>query len=114
MKNLEKLKRATTLVFGGITLVAFQNWSYQGAAVVKVDERDRLAHAKELLGRDSREIQNIEGVQQHILNKMTQRLPDRYKHLAPQITKTLIEESSKAQFDPVFVMAIIETESKFN
>jgi soluble lytic murein transglycosylase len=117
MKRLEKLKRGATLVFGGITLIAFQNFSKADKADLgKVNESIRLAHARELLGHEKYDesLENVKNLNQHILNRFEERLPAQYKYLAPKITKVLIEESTKAKFDPVFVLAVIETESKFN
>lgn len=114
----EKIQKAITLIALGFILVAFQNWNYidlHNVSIAPVNEEVRAAHAKELLGdKKSRKIGNINDLNKHILDRMTARLPKQYKKLAPQITKTLIEEAIKANFDPVFVMAIIETESAFN
>lgn len=112
-----KIQKTASLMIAGVIVVGFQNWSYgdfQEVAVSPVNEKIRMAHAKELLGGQSYKVVNVKNVHRHILNRMRDRLPKAYKHLAPQITKTLIEESTKAHFDPVFVLSIIETESQFN
>jgi soluble lytic murein transglycosylase len=119
MRTKEKIQRAATLILTGFIVVGFQNWNYidlHGVSIAPVNEEIRVAHAKELLGKDTYadRIENIHNLNQHILKRMTDRLPKAYKNLAPQITKTLIEESINANLDPVFVMAIIETESQFN
>jgi soluble lytic murein transglycosylase len=120
MKNLltEKIQKAITLVALAFILVAFQNWNYidlHNVSIAPVNEEVRAAHAKELLGdRKSRKTGGISDLNKHILDRMTSRLPKQYKKLAPQITKTLIEEAVRNNLDPVFVMAVIETESSFN
>jgi soluble lytic murein transglycosylase len=117
MGKIEKIQKATTVMALGFILVAFQNWNYidlHDVSIAPVNEEVRAAHAKELLGRGSRKIGNINDLNQHILDRMTSRLPTDYKKLAPQITKTLIEEAINNNLDPVFVMAVIETESSFN
>ncbi len=120
MKNLltEKIQKAITLVALAFILVAFQNWNYidlHNVSIAPVNEEVRAAHAKELLGdRKSRKLGGISDLNKHILDRMTSRLPKQYKKLAPQITKTLIEEAVRNNLDPVFVMAVIETESSFN
>jgi soluble lytic murein transglycosylase len=109
--------KAMALMGLGFLLVAFQNWNYidlNNVSIAPVNEEVRATHAKELLGKGSRKIGNINDLNRHILDRMTNRLPKKYKKLAPQITKTLIEESVKNNLDPVFVMAVIETESSFN
>ncbi|MCY4644463.1 MAG: lytic transglycosylase domain-containing protein [Bacteriovoracales bacterium] len=40
-------------------------------------------------------------------------VPQKYKKLAPQIAKTIKQESRKHRFDPFFVMAVINNESGF-
>ena len=42
------------------------------------------------------------------------RLPAKYKEQSKEITKAIFKESRKANLDPMFVVAIIETESTFD
>ncbi len=87
--------------------------------VPAVNEEVRLAHAKELLGksfdrRHSRYIAGIQDISQLIWLKLKNSLPKEFKKSSKSIAKVLIEESMKRNLDPVFVMAVIETESSFN
>jgi soluble lytic murein transglycosylase len=118
----EKIYKATSLLVLGVSCVAFQNWNYidlKEATIGPVNEHARLAHAKELLGKKFEDgygirIEGIKDLNQQILDKMTARLPKPYKKMAPQLTQTLIEEAEANNLDPIFILAIIATESKFN
>ena len=114
--------RLGSLLFLSITCFGFQNWNYidlKEATIGPVNDHSRLAHAKELLGKsyhgkNALQLENITDLNQQILDQMTDRLPKNYKKSALKVTQALIEESEKNNLDPVFVMAVIETESKFN
>ncbi len=61
--------------------------------------------------------QRIEGkynLQYHIYNKVRRSLPRNYKAKADEISAAIIEESEKQGLDPVFTLAVIQTESNFN
>lgn len=117
-----KVSTLASLLFLSITCFGFQNWKYldlKEASIGPVNEHVRLAHAKELLGKfypgkAALRIENISNLNEQILDQMTERLPKDYKKSALKVTQTLIEEAEKNNLDPVFIMAMIETESKFN
>ncbi len=117
-----RVSTLASILFLSITGFGFQNWNYidlKEASIGPINEHARLAHAKELLGKSypgkaALRIENIKDLNQQILDQMTERLPKDYKKSAIKVTQALIEEAEKNNLDPVFVMAIIETESKFN
>ncbi|KYG67726.1 lytic murein transglycosylase [Bdellovibrio bacteriovorus] len=118
--NTGKVIAAATL-----TLVLFNNFDFvQWPAVNKigiesVNEASRISHAKELLGSDYKGsgAQKVEGtatLNEMIYDKVQSSLAPRWKGQARNISRTVITEAAKHNLDPVFVLAVIKTESKFN
>lgn len=111
-------------IWAGILLSAlfFQNFAFHDLGpkkVLQVDEKARLVHAKELLGKYYRKspVAETEGLQYihiHLFNQVQAHLPKKFKKKASRITNVLLKESEKFDFDPVFVLAVIRTESNFN
>ncbi|QDK38301.1 lytic transglycosylase domain-containing protein [Bdellovibrio sp. NC01] len=108
-----------------LTLVLFNNfdffsWNKPAAPSMEgVSEASRVSHAKELLGRnyigsDAQKIEGRKSLNYMIYNKVQTQLPAQFKGHAKAITRTVIAESAKYHLDPVFVLAVIKTESKFN
>ncbi|MES2855349.1 MAG: lytic transglycosylase domain-containing protein [Bdellovibrionota bacterium] len=79
----------------------------------------RVEHAQELLGshysrsvvRTGEQVRKING---SVYKWTKESLPAKHKVLSSKIAQAIIDESMKHGFDPVFVMAIIQTESTFN
>jgi soluble lytic murein transglycosylase len=100
----------------------YQNFTFEGLTpknMKEVDEKTRLFHAKELLGKYYKkssvaETEGLEYVNIHLFNEIQKNLPAEFKKKAGKITDALVTESAKFDFDPVFIMAIIRTESSFN
>lgn len=93
------------------------------AAVVilpPVDEQARVLHAKEVLGNrhfkrsPAAKAKNSKYINLRIYHLLTQNLPAKYKKEARTIAKTLIQVSEKNNMDPIFVLAVMQTESSFN
>lgn len=84
-----------------------------------VQKRLRLEHAQELLGRHYakslvRNGENIKKINSQIYRWTRERLPTRYKKDHAKIAQTIIDESLKFGFDPVFLLSVIQSESRFN
>lgn len=118
---------AVFFVFQNFTLIESKNDkslsgvidSMTSALVGPVNEVNRKSHALELLGKDYSSSwvaqgRQIKSFSTQIYQEVARSLPKRHKKAALEITKTLIAESQKQGFDPLFVMAIIKTESMFN
>ena len=60
------------------------------------------------------ETEGLPSVNIHLFNQVQAHLPSDYKKRATKITNALVEQSEKFNFDPVFVLALIRTESNFN
>lgn len=113
------------LVLGLSTLIlilAFQNMSlveFASLNIAKVDEDARRDQARELLGAYYRGsvAQKLEG-HQHlnylVYKKIDQSFKPRWKAYVPAVAQAIISESQKHEFDPVFILAVIQTESSFN
>lgn len=109
-------------ITGLILCVMFQNGSpvkWDNGKIKKVDLKARNHHAKELLGRDykrspARFHEQNPNLAKVLLSNVKERLPKDYLPQAAALTRTIIEESRSHGLDPVFVMAVIATESSFN
>jgi soluble lytic murein transglycosylase len=114
MKHLRGIQKLVTqtLLLVSLTVVA-------NAAEVNTTQQARVQHAKELLGnRYQRTIANIVDDHQSVkgfVEKMAfKSLPKKWKNQAAKIAQTIIEQSAKYGFDPVFLVAVIQTESSFS
>lgn len=105
-----------------VLILLFQNMSlveFASLNISKVDENARRDQARELLGAYYRgsTAQKFEG-QAHlnylVFKQIDQSLKGRWKSYVPSVAQTIISESRKAEFDPVFILAVIQTESSFN
>lgn len=108
-----------TLTLGLYNNFDFASWNVFQPAIGKVHEASRISHAKELLGvqYNSSLVQTLEGrktLNYSLFDKVQSQLAPKWKAHAQGITETVIAESKKHQLDPVFVLAVIKTESKFN
>lgn len=119
------LKSTLAVVTATLTLVLFNNfdffsWNKPAAPSIEgVSEAARVSHAKELLGRryfgsDAQKIEGRKSLNYVIYNKVQSNLAPQWKSHARGIARTVINESAKYNLDPVFVLAVIKTESKFN
>ena len=79
----------------------------------------RLVQAKELLGRHySRSIvragESVENVERFVYVSVRDYLKGRWKKQSRKIARAIIKESKKHLLDPLFLMAVIQSESSFN
>jgi soluble lytic murein transglycosylase len=79
----------------------------------------RLQHAHELLGRyyktsAVRAGESVSKINSKIYAWTRERLPKKFKSQYQKIAQAIIDESLKHQFDPVFVLSVIQNESSFN
>lgn len=119
------LKSTLAIITATLTLVLFNNFDFFSwhkpvtPSIEGVSEASRVSHAKELLGRgyfgsDAQKIEGRNSLNYMIYSKVQANLAPQWKGHARAITRTVIAESAKYHLDPVFVLAIIKTESKFN
>ncbi|NJL25955.1 MAG: lytic transglycosylase domain-containing protein [Calothrix sp. SM1_5_4] len=79
----------------------------------------RLAHAQELLGKHYeksvvRRGERIDRINRKIYMFAKERLPRKHRHKYKAVAQAIIDESVKYQFDPVFLLSVIQGESSFN
>jgi soluble lytic murein transglycosylase len=111
---------AATYVHSSIDLI--QKTSHNLALRTEIEaERatSRWSHAKELLGpKYHRSVvkygEKIADLDEFLTQWCRRQLKGRWKKFAPRVAQTIIQESHKYGFDPVFLMAVIENESSFN
>lgn len=98
----------------------FFHWPALNVPVMEtVNEASRIEHAKELLGggykgSDAQKLEGRTALNEMIYQKVQNSLAPKWKAHARSIARTVIAESGKYKMDPVFVLAVIKTESKFN
>jgi soluble lytic murein transglycosylase len=85
----------------------------------KINEKNRRAHAREILGTayHSSEIkiaENLDDLEGSLFRILDAKLKPPFKEQAQDLAHTIIEECDEYGMDPVFVLAVIQTESKFN
>lgn len=95
---------------------AFQAWA---GPISKRQQEARLDHAQELLGSYyERSIvssgEDFKKVNSKIYIWTRERLPKKYKRHYKKIAQTIIDESLRYNFDPIFLMSMIQGESSFN
>jgi soluble lytic murein transglycosylase len=100
----------------------FQNFTMAaiGASTLPaVDQKARVSHAKELLGRaylgsPVQRAEKIKDLHVAIYEDVRRNLPAKYKGQTLALADTIINVAQAHDLDPVFVMAVIKTESSFN
>lgn len=113
MGTLKYIIHGMTLVtaFGGIPSVADAS---------KASNTTRIAHAKELLGRvnykksATRKSESLVDISDFVEAMVSEWLPKSHGKNAVSLTNAIIHESEKYGFDPVFIVAVIQNESRFN
>jgi soluble lytic murein transglycosylase len=121
-------KRGTSLRFAILLTLAFPAnllaRPIESSAEAEADiatARFRLAHANELLGKHFRGSIVAEGqavgtieTNRFVKDRIRKALPRVWKPQATRIFRALVEEANRRQFDPIFLMAVIQSESSFN
>lgn len=107
----------------GVLLMAlFQNMSlveFSTLNIGGINEQTRKVQAQELLGTEYRgsfaqKLEDHEYLNYLVFKKLQRALGPKWEQRIPDITRVLISDAQAHQFDPVFVLAIIQTESSFN
>lgn len=121
MKKLNA-KTAFAIVVLTCVCIPYQNFSKANStrhAQHSVDTKVRVSHAKELLGNGyvgsvAHKAEKIKDLHITIQEDVQRLLPKKYKGQAMALAETIIRVAKKYDFDPVFIMAVIKTESGFN
>ncbi|MNS64601.1 Soluble lytic murein transglycosylase precursor [compost metagenome] len=118
----KKWALAAVLVGGSLIGAFYQNMTpveFSALNMPPIDEKARQDQARELLGSyyTGTPIRSLEGHQDLnylVFKKLENSLSSEWKGWVPSITKELIKECHQQDMDPIFVLAIIQTESQFN
>ena len=117
--KMRNIKKQTTLLFVLSVLFIF-NQSCQSfvrkETVVTFDESFRIQHAQELLKADYKTsiAKQFEGDQKFASYLERYIASENAKLNSAELSKTIIRMSEKHSYDPVFLLAIMKTESGFN
>lgn len=123
MKLNEKTIAVSLILAGGsLMMIMFQNMTlveFSALNLPEIDEDSRQDQARELLGGfyDGSTAQKLEGEQYLnylVFKKIETSMSAEWKPKIPEITQMLIGECEKQALDPIFVLAVIQTESQFN
>lgn len=85
-----------------------------------INESSRINQAKEILGSKNykkgaaSKAKDKKYINLRIYHLLNARLPKKYKNKAQSLTKKIIQLSEKNNLDPIFILAIIKTESSYN
>lgn len=117
--SMKKMAALSSLV---ILACIYQNFDFVDAwkvNLIPINERARSLHARELLGKsytgsNAQLVENANALGMSIFNDVYRSLPKKYKGYSIDLTTRILELSEKYEVDPVFVLAIIKTESSFN
>ena len=102
--------------------VLFQNFAFVDALkvnMIPVNEKVRSNHARELLGKkykgsQAQSVERSSNLGSALFNDVYKNLPKKFKSASAELTTTLLAEADKYEIDPVFLVAVIKTESSFN
>lgn len=99
-------------------VVGYQNFKYI-PQINMIKSEVQQSHAKELLGKNyaksfAAKSQKLTNFESSLFNTVYSKLSVKHRGLAHRITDAVIKESNRNGIDPVFVLAIINTESSFN
>lgn len=123
LKNLKIVVALSVSVYGSLSLRGISSLSTNdqttSLALTPVHEASRVSHAKELLGSaykksDANKLEVKIKLNSGIYRKVKNSLPAQWKAQSRHVAEAIITESAKYSMDPVFVLAVIKTESKFN
>lgn len=85
----------------------------------KLEKLSRVAHAKELLGESYkrsvvRKAESVSDITDFVEAMTTEWLPEKFSKRARSLATAIVRESDKQGFDPIFILALIQNESRFN
>ena len=85
-----------------------------------ISENSRILQAKEILGNRNFKKSHASKAQEkkflnlRVYHLLSAQLPKKYKNKAQSLTKKIIQLCEKNNLDPIFILAIMKTESSFN
>jgi soluble lytic murein transglycosylase len=116
MSGMDTLKTFTKTVF----LLTAITGVPSVADASKAPGRSRIAHAKELLGRNAykrstaRKSEGMKDMTEFVERMTEEWLPERHSKKSTSVANAIVREAERWGFDPIFLLAIIQNESRFN
>lgn len=103
----------------GLTARAHQESADESLSLSDTQRQTRLSHAHELLGKyykgsSVQSGERVNKINSKIYLWTLERLPKKYKKQYKKIAQAVIDQGAKYQFDPVFLLSVIQNESKFD
>lgn len=122
MKHRSKRRALFISAIALVLVLMFQNMSFVefvALGISPIDEDARQQQARELLGSYypfslARETEYNPYMNYFLLNEIERAIGPKYKSYVPALTNAIITESKAYGFDPIFIVAVIKTESTFN
>lgn len=117
---MRKLLYVIAALMMSAVLNSNKSWATTQEVSLSEQQRElRLQHAHELLGKYYRKSavragENVKKINSKIYAWTKARLPKKFKKDYQKIAQAIIDESLKHEFDPVFVLSVIQNESTFN
>lgn len=107
------------LIFNILVLTAAVSGMPSVADASKISKTSRVAHAKSLLGQKYkksivRKGESVSDITDFVEAMTTEWLPEKYTKRARGLANAIVRESDKRGFDPIFILALIQNESRFN
>ena len=107
------------LVFNFMILTATFGGAPSVADASKVSNTTRIAHAKQLLGHNYKKSvvrngESVTDITDFIEAMTTEWLPEKFAKRSRSLANAIVRESDKHGFDPIFILAVIQNESRFN
>ncbi|MGZ5280412.1 MAG: lytic transglycosylase domain-containing protein [Pseudobdellovibrionaceae bacterium] len=115
-------KRMSSMSVLVLTVLLYQNFTFTDnwkVSLIPLNEKSRSAHARELLGNKyagspAQSVENVSALGMAIFNDVYRNLPKKHKSAAVDLAAMIVKEAERYGIDPVFVVAVIKTESSFN
>jgi soluble lytic murein transglycosylase len=106
-------------LFLGFLTPGLAFYDFSSVQLPNVDDKARLGQAREILGVKfnssvAQKFKNDAGFSYRIHEKVQNSLPPKWQGEADRMTEFLITESEAQGLDPIFILAVIQTESSFN
>ena len=110
---------AKALIVFCLAMPSGHSTAIQDSGNQQIDRTARRNHARELIGSRINvsalnKTSTKNELKTFILKEIQASLPEKWKKNANRISQTIIEESLTRGWDPIFLMAVIKTESSFN
>ncbi|MGE3388287.1 MAG: lytic transglycosylase domain-containing protein, partial [Bdellovibrionales bacterium] len=102
-----------------VTHFEIRSATRSSAPTISIDPQIRIEHAKELFGRHYqtsvvRRAETISGLDRFLVAQVQSRLPDNWRGFGFKIAQTIAEQAQIHGFDPIFLLAVITRESRFD